>query len=67
MAPGYAHDREAIEAIRYVGVSNFSVSQVEEARSHLSTMGIVVNQVKYNLHDGEIESRLMPYCFKNGY
>jgi len=52
--------------VRYIGVSNFSVSQIEEARSHLSTMDIVVNQVKYNLYDREIESRSMPYCFKNG-
>jgi len=52
--------------IRYIGVSNFSTSQIEEARYNLSTTDIVANQVKYNLYDREIESELMPYCFKNG-
>lgn len=51
--------------IRYIGVSNFSSSQIEEARSYLSTTDIVANQVEYNLYDREIESELMPYCFNN--
>ena len=50
--------------VRYIGVSNFSVSQIKEARFHLSTTDIIVNQLKYNLYNREIESRLMSYCFK---
>lgn len=52
--------------VRYLGVSNFSSSQIEEARSHLSTTDIVSNQVEYNLYKRKIESKLMPYCFENG-
>lgn len=51
--------------VRYIGVSNFSAFQIEEARSYLSTTDIVSNQVEYNLYRREIESELMPYCFKN--
>jgi aryl-alcohol dehydrogenase-like predicted oxidoreductase len=35
--------------VRHVGVSNFSVEQVEEAGSHLSHCKIVSNQVHYSL------------------
>lgn len=52
--------------IRYIGVSNFSASELDEARSYLSTTDVVANQVEYNLYRRGIESELMPYCFKNG-
>ena len=51
---------------RYIGVSNFSADQVEEARSYLSVTDVVANQVEYNLYNRSIEAELMPYCFKNG-
>ncbi len=35
--------------VRYLGVSNFSVEQVEEAQSHLEHTEIVSNQVHYSL------------------
>ena len=35
--------------VRYIGVSNFSVDQVEEAQSHLEHARIVSNQVHYSL------------------
>ena len=35
--------------VRYLGVSNFSVEQVEEAASHLEHADIVSNQVHYSL------------------
>ncbi len=47
--------------IRYIGLSNFSVCQMEEARSYLSTTDIVSNQVRYNLIQREIELEIMPY------
>lgn len=52
--------------IRYIGVSNFSVSQVEEARSYLSQTDIVANQVEYSLYERSIEEDLIPYCLKTG-
>lgn len=50
--------------IRYIGLSNFSICQMEEARSHLSTMDIVSNQVRYNMIQREIEEEMIPYLNK---
>jgi len=50
--------------IRYIGLSNFSVCQIEEARSYLSTMDIVSNQVRYNIIQREIEDEMLPYMKK---
>lgn len=50
--------------IRFIGLSNFSVCQIEEARSHLSTMDIVSNQVRYNIIQREIEEEMLPYLSK---
>jgi myo-inositol catabolism protein IolS len=51
--------------IRAIGVSNFAVRDLEEARSHLSRTDIVSNQVRYNFLQREIEDEVMPYCRKN--
>ena len=50
--------------VRYVGVSNFSVAQLEKAQS-ASQSGIVSNQVRYSLGDRRIEGELLPYCQEN--
>jgi aryl-alcohol dehydrogenase-like predicted oxidoreductase len=50
--------------IRSIGVSNFAVRDLEEARSLLSHTDIVSNQVRYNLLQREIEEEEMPYCKK---
>jgi len=50
--------------IRAIGVSNFTVRDLEEARSHLSRTDIVSNQVRYNLLQREIEEEVLPYCKK---
>ena len=50
--------------IRFVGVSNFSVTQLKEAQG-ATTNKIVSNQVRYNLIDRAIESELFPYCLEN--
>ncbi|MCD6235523.1 MAG: aldo/keto reductase [Thaumarchaeota archaeon] len=52
--------------IRYIGVSNFTAEELEEARSHLSTTDVMANQVEYSLYHRSIEKTLMPYCFKTG-
>ncbi len=50
---------------RFVGVSNFSVEQFEEAQSRMKNTRIVSNQVLYNLNSREIESGLLPFCAEN--
>lgn len=51
--------------IRAIGVSNFAVRDLEEARSVLSHADIVSNQVRYNLVQYEVEEETLPYCKKN--
>ena len=55
---------EAIEAgkVRFAGVSNFSISQLQEAQTVLGKYPIVSNQVRYNLIDRTIEKGLLQYC-----
>ena len=50
---------------RYIGVSNFSVEQMEEARLSTSSTEVVCNQVKYNLDEREIERDVIPCCERN--
>jgi len=47
---------------RYIGVSNFTASEMEKFRNCLSKYDIVVNQVKYSLLDRKIETDVLPYC-----
>ena len=51
--------------IRYIGVSNFSLSQMREAEEALSKHQLASNQVEYSLKVREIEADLLPYCDKN--
>ena len=51
--------------VRYIGVSNFSTRQLEEAQRAMRKHPIVSNQVLYNLVDREIEDDLLPYCQRN--
>ncbi|MBO3840064.1 MAG: aldo/keto reductase [Thermoproteota archaeon] len=48
--------------IRAIGVSNFAVRDLEEARRHLSDAPIVSNQVRYNMLQRDIEEEVIPYC-----
>ena len=50
--------------VRFVGVSNFSVSELKAAQSATSNK-IVSNQVRYSLSDRYIEGELLPYCQKH--
>lgn len=52
--------------IKYVGVSNFSVEDMQEAQATMRKYPIVSNQVLYNLNNRSIERDLIPYCEKNG-
>ncbi len=51
--------------VRFIGVSNFSVIQFEEAQA-LTKNRIVSNQVRYSIVDRTIERDVLPYCQKNG-
>ena len=51
--------------VKYIGVSNFSVREIEEARSALARYPIVSNQVHYSLKRRGIERDLLPYCQEN--
>jgi len=48
--------------VRYIGVSNFSVGQLEKAQKALDNRQIVSNQVRYSLIDRTIEAGLLQYC-----
>ena len=50
--------------IRYIGVSNFNVGQINEARDALSKNELVSNQVEYSLRSRAIEADILPYCKK---
>jgi diketogulonate reductase-like aldo/keto reductase len=52
--------------VRYIGVSNFSLSQMKEAEEALSKHELASNQVEYSLKVRNIEADLLPYCDRNG-
>jgi diketogulonate reductase-like aldo/keto reductase len=52
--------------VRFAGVSNFSLGQLQAAQRALGKHPIVSNQVRYNLIDRTIEHDLLPYCRANG-
>jgi diketogulonate reductase-like aldo/keto reductase len=52
--------------VHFIGVSNFSVPELERARMAMRKHPITANQVRYNLADRTIEPELLPYCESNG-
>jgi diketogulonate reductase-like aldo/keto reductase len=52
--------------VRYVGVSNFDVEDLEEARAALGGARLACNQVLYHLGDRGIERRVIPWCAREG-
>jgi aryl-alcohol dehydrogenase-like predicted oxidoreductase len=48
---------------RFIGVSNFNASQMENARQ---SAPFLANQVKYNIIDRQIEAEDIAYCAKRG-
>jgi aryl-alcohol dehydrogenase-like predicted oxidoreductase len=67
-----AETMQALEAlwkegkIGAIGVSNFSVEQMVEARTALHETDVVVNQVLYNLLERADGDEVLPYCRKEG-
>ena len=51
--------------IRFIGVSNFSVAELQRAQAALHRSRIVSNQVRYNLVDRSAEVGLLGYCQEN--
>ena len=48
--------------VRFIGVSNFSVPELERARQAMRKHPVVSNQVRYNVADRSIEAGLLAYC-----
>jgi diketogulonate reductase-like aldo/keto reductase len=48
--------------VRHIGVSNFSVAELQQAQAAMQHYPIVANQVLYNLNQRKIERDLLPYC-----
>ncbi|MDT7891971.1 MAG: aldo/keto reductase [Thermoproteota archaeon] len=59
---------EAIEQgkILFVGVSNFNLKQIEEARNALSKHDITAVQLEYSLIKRDVERDILPYCQREG-
>jgi len=51
--------------VRFIGVSNFSVSDLRAAFASMRNHPIVSNQVLYNLNRREIERILVKFCLEN--
>lgn len=48
--------------IKAIGVSNFSVTLMEEAQSYLRNTKIVANEFEYNVLVRDAEQEMIPYC-----
>jgi diketogulonate reductase-like aldo/keto reductase len=51
--------------VRFIGVSNFDVTQLQAAQAALKRERLACNQVLYHLRDRKIERDLLPYCEKH--
>jgi len=51
---------------RYIGVSNFSVDELEKALSYTRKHDIVADQVHYSVIRKSVERDLLPYAIANG-
>lgn len=72
--PSEGGQRDALEGLadvldagltRFVGVSNYDVPELEEAREILGNK-LVANQVLYHLEDRGCESHVLPWCQAHG-
>ena len=52
--------------VKYIGVSNFNLKELQEAERMLQNERIVCNQVLYHLGYRAIERTILPYCTKQG-
>lgn len=52
--------------VRFVGVSNLTVPEMEAAQHALTRNALACNQLLYHLEDRSIERRELPYCLAMG-
>ena len=52
--------------IRHIGLSNFSLKELQAAKGCLKNETLAAAQVEYNLFDRSIESAVLPYCQEQG-
>ena len=52
--------------VRFIGVSNFSLERIIEAKNALSKHGLAAVQLSYSLANRGIEKDIIPYCEKEG-
>lgn len=59
---------EAIDQgkVRYIGLSNFDLKRIEEARDALSKHDILALQLEYSLINRSVEKEILPYCQREG-
>ena len=50
--------------VRYIGVSNFGMSELKKANEELSRCEVIASEVKYNLLEREVEDEVLPFCQK---
>ena len=50
--------------VRYIGVSNFGISETDDARAALARNEIASNQVEYALTNRSVEADILPYCVR---
>lgn len=50
---------------RFIGVSNFPATMVQEAQTYLKEQKLVADQVEYNLIKQDAKKDLLPYCREN--
>ena len=50
--------------VRYIGISNFSVSETDDARAALAKNEVASNQVEYALTNRAVEADILPHCVK---
>ena len=63
---GAMADLVAAGKVRHIGVSNFSVAEMQAAEAALGADRIVENQIKYSLFDHEFADTVIPYCEERG-
>ncbi len=51
---------------RFVGVSNFDLDELRDAKAHLRGVPMACNQILYHLNERGAEHHLIPYCKEQG-
>jgi diketogulonate reductase-like aldo/keto reductase len=52
--------------VRHIGVSNFSLKELDDAKNALAPLPLASIQLEYNLYERSIEESILPYCVEHG-